>query len=201
MYSRRSALLSTFLSLALAPALAACGGDDDDDGATCTTAGGAVAGDPDLHCTENQAIDPAACDAEEPDAGPKEGDAGEEEPEFGETLFGAEGDEDECKYHVSWTSTPICQNADVTFTVNANTTVDQAAVTDAQPYIEAFLDETHPAPNSDSNFTDKGDGTYEIGPIRFDAPGRWTVRFHFFGECADLDESPHGHVAFFVDVP
>ncbi|HKE14241.1 MAG TPA: hypothetical protein VKB80_05240 [Kofleriaceae bacterium] len=204
MLSRRFALLSTTLSLALVPALAACGGDDDDGGsATCEPAGGAVAGDPDTHCTAAQPTDEAACHPDVPDAGAGEPDAGEDDEgnEFGPTQFGSEGDEDECKYHVSWTSTKICQNADVTFTVTAVTTVDQTGVTGAQPYIEAFLDETHPAPNTDSNFTDNGDGTYTIGPVQFDAPGRWNVRFHFFGDCADGEESPHGHVAFFVDVP
>ena len=45
-------------------------------------------------------------------------------------------------------------------------------------------------------------GTYKIGPIVFDRPGGWVVRFHFFGSCDDyLDTSPHGHAAFFVTVP
>jgi hypothetical protein len=144
-----------------------------------------------------------ACHPVVPDAGADEADAApdDEENEFGETQYGTQGDEDECKYAVSWSSTPVCQNTDVTFTVTATKKVGDDGATGAQPYIEAFLDETHPAPNSDATFTDKGDGTYDIGPIRFDAPGRWTVRFHFFGDCEDGEESPHGHVAFFVDVP
>ena len=45
-------------------------------------------------------------------------------------------------------------------------------------------------------------GTYKIGPIVFDKPGRWVVRFHLFGTCDDaLATSPHAHAAFFVDVP
>jgi len=198
MQSRRCLLVPTFLAIAVAPA--ACGGDDDG-GATCQTAGGPVTGVADTHCTEAQPVDQAACDPVLPDAGPGEVDAGEDGPDYGETLFGTEGDEDECKYRVTWSSTPICQNVDVTFTVNALEKVDDSAVTGAMPYIEAFLDDMHPAPNTDPNFTDKGGGTYNIGPIQFNAAGRWTVRFHFFGDCADTEGSPHGHVAFFVDVP
>jgi hypothetical protein len=37
--------------------------------------------------------------------------------------------------------------------------------------------------------------------VRFDASGKWTVRFHFSADCADAVDSPHGHVAFFVNVP
>jgi hypothetical protein len=42
---------------------------------------------------------------------------------------------------------------------------------------------------------------YEGGPLRFDQPGRWVVRFHFYESCNDSEVSPHSHVAFFVDVP
>jgi hypothetical protein len=32
--------------------------------------------------------------------------------------------------------------------------------------------------------------------------GRWNVRFHMYEQCSDLTEdSPHGHITFFVDVP
>jgi hypothetical protein len=45
-------------------------------------------------------------------------------------------------------------------------------------------------------------GTYSVGPVRFDQAGRWFVRFHFYETCSDAPEdSPHGHVAFWVDVP
>ena len=34
------------------------------------------------------------------------------------------------------------------------------------------------------------------------APGKWTVRFHFNEICCDVNsDSPHGHAAFFVNVP
>ena len=68
--------------------------------------------------------------------------------------------------------------------------------------IEAFLNDTHPAPNSDTVITEAPTGTYKMGPIKFDAAGKWTVRFHIHEDCADLaEDSPHGHVAFFVNVP
>jgi hypothetical protein len=45
-------------------------------------------------------------------------------------------------------------------------------------------------------------GTYTLGPLRFDKKGKWTLRYHIRGDCVDLTEdSPHGHVAFFLDVP
>jgi hypothetical protein len=84
-------------------------------------------------------------------------------------------------------------------------TLDPAGpATGADVTPEVFLTEIHPAPNS--NVTTKevpaGSGTYQVGPIVFDAPGLWTVRFHFYEECSDEPEdSPHGHIAFFVDVP
>src|SRR4051812_42529744 len=37
--------------------------------------------------------------------------------DYGETLPNAEGDDDDCKYHVKWTSTDIFENKDVFFTV------------------------------------------------------------------------------------
>ena len=49
--------------------------------------------------------------------------------------------------------------------------------------------------------TETSPGTYTYGPIRFDASGKWTVRFHLYEDCVDGDTSPHGHAAFFVTVP
>ena len=40
------------------------------------------------------------------------------------------------------------------------------------------------------------------GPVQFDAPGQWTVRFHLHDNCSDEPaDSPHGHAAFFIGVP
>ena len=66
----------------------------------------------------------------------------------------------------------------------------------------AFLSDVHPAPNTDAKATATSAGTYTVGPIRFDAAGTWTVRFHVSEECTDVaEDSPHGHAAFFVRVP
>lgn len=171
------------------------------------TAGGAVIGAADTHCaakafqaTVQASCHPPAVDAGTMDAGPE--DAGPPKSEYGETLFNTEGDDDDCKYHVSWSSTPIRQKTDVTFTVVAATKTDKMPATKGASYTEIFLNETHPAPNTKVTTTETSPGTYSIAPVQFDAPGKWTVRFHFFGDCEDLNEdSPHGHAAFFVNVP
>jgi hypothetical protein len=168
--------------------------------------GGMMAG----HClTDNDGgpkvttVNPAACHPDagtKPDAAPVDAGAAMMN-EFGATMDGQEGDDDDCKYHLRWTSTPVHQNVDITFTVLATYKVDGRALTGASPYVEAFLSDTHPVPNSNTNTTESPPGTYEIGPVRFDAPGDWTVRFHFAALCADSEESAHGHAAFFVRVP
>ena len=172
--------------------IAACSGSD---GPT----GGPAAGAADTHCTlpdggvEAQPVSMASCAATGGDAGVID---------YGPTRFNAEADDDDCKYHVKWTSSPIRQNTDVTFTATTTQKAGGAPATAANLLIEAFLSDTHPAPNTNQHATESAGGTYQIGPVRFDAPGRWTVRFHIHGECADTaPDSPHGHVAFFVDVP
>ncbi len=124
--------------------------------------------------------------------------------DYGPTMYGLEGDDDDCKYHVVWKSTDIYENYDITFTMTATTLTDGAPASGSQSYIEAFLNDKHPAPNTMPESTSKEDppGTYTIGPIQFDAKGKWTVRFHLFEQCTDVsDESPHGHAAFYVDAP
>jgi hypothetical protein len=32
-------------------------------------------------------------------------------------------------------------------------------------------------------------------------PGKWSVRFHIREDCLDGADSPHGHGAFFINVP
>lgn len=199
----RSSLIAAaplLAGLLLAPACSS----DDGSSATCDMPGGMVSGAADSHCGSTVVtVDPGACTPDMADAGAGAPDAGAGtgDDDFGDTLYGVEGDDDDCKYHMTWSSTTVCENQDVTFHVHLTALDGGAAETGAKPYIEAFLDDTHPAPNSGATFTDKGGGDYDIGPMRFDAAGRWTVRFHFFSDCADSEESPHGHAAFFVDVP
>ncbi len=121
---------------------------------------------------------------------------------FGQTMFNAEGDDDDCKYHVAWTSTPVSTGAEVTFTLSVTLMTDGKPLQGAPIRAEAFLSDTHLAPSAHQTATEGSPGVYQVGPVRFDASGRWTVRFHFFEDCADSPEtSPHAHAAFFVEVP
>jgi hypothetical protein len=123
--------------------------------------------------------------------------------DFGATLCNSEGDDDDCKYHVAWTSSPIRRNKDVFFDVTATRLFDAKPATGADVQIEAFLTDSHPTPSVDIMSTESvGDGKYHVGPVQFDQPGKWTVRFHLFQFCVDTSEdSPHGHAAFYVNVP
>jgi hypothetical protein len=204
-------VLSAALLLALPLALFACSSSSSSTPTGAT--GGAVAGAADTHCTTPtptaQATNASSCQPPPTgDAGPSEvgADAGMDDamdmPEFGATEYGTEGDDDDCKYHVKWTSTAVRQGQDVTFTVTITNKTDGKATTGAAPDAEVFLSSTHPAPNSGQKASEPTPGTYAVGPIRFDASGRWTVRFHLFETCSDrLEDSPHGHAAFYVDVP
>jgi hypothetical protein len=169
----------------------------------CTPSGGPTTGAADTHCgTMAQATDPAACTAMMPDASPgvDAGDTGGSE--FGPTLYNTEGDDDDCKYHVKYSATNICENGDIYFTAVVTKKTDNSPLTGATPDLEIFLNDTHPAPNSNQHPVEGPAGTYKIGPVQFDAPGMWTVRFHFFHQCEDfLPTSPHGHAAFYVTVP
>ena len=122
--------------------------------------------------------------------------------DYGPTMYGSAADDDDCKYFVSWTATPIKENADTFFTVTALRLADMTPATCAgvRPDIELSISHGAPAPRNPS--TEIAPGVYQVGPIKFDAAGLWTVRFHFFEECSDApDDSPHGHAAFYVKVP
>jgi hypothetical protein len=188
--------------LACAALMAACSSSEP---APEPATGGPVAiTQADTHCTVDggkiaQPVSAASCHVTaEPDAGtPAPGSP------YGATLQGSEGDDDDCKYHLRWSSTPVRQNTDVTLTVTVTELATGAPATGADPDIEAFLSDVHPAPNSGAKSTaTTSAGTYTIGPIRFDAAGTWTVRFHVSEQCTDVaEDSPHGHGAFFVQVP
>jgi hypothetical protein len=173
--------------------------------------GGPVVGAPDNHCFQLpdggsgpmvfQTTAASSCTPTGVDAGPPTG------PTYGPTMFNASGGDDDCKYVVGYSSTPIRQGDNVTFTVTVIRAADGTPVTGAMqgtsfPGIEVFLNNHHPAPNTNPSATEAQPGIYTTGPIRFDAPGQWTVRFHFHEECEDLlPDSPHGHAAYFVNVP
>jgi len=205
--NRYSVLLSAFLTgglVAGAVSFISCGSNT-----PSGPAGGPAAGSADMHCIDpatgdmiTQATSQSDCQFRPPpDAA---GTTGSDNitSDYGPTLFGSAGNDDDCKYHVTWTATPIYENYDVYFTVVASTLVDNAPATGANIYAEAYLDDTHPAPPTNQTAVESPPGTYKVGPIQFDAAGQWTVRFHLFENCLDYsDESPHGHAAFFVDVP
>jgi len=161
--------------------------------------GGPVTGELDMHCKDAdggviaQPVGLCMTGGGEPDGGVI--------VEEGAPMFNAEGDDDDCKYHIRWTSTPVRENASVTFTVTLTKLVDMTPATGAGLHAEVFLTDTHPAAPPPEAAESAG-GKYTVGPIKFDAPGDWTVRFHFYEECNDAPEdSPHGHGAFFVHVP
>jgi hypothetical protein len=122
--------------------------------------------------------------------------------DYGATLYGTEGDDDDCKYHVSYTVSPICENKGVTFHVTVTNTVDGKPTTGAYPYLEYTLADLPSASPISQSYKETSPGVYDVGPIVFDRPGKWTARFHFFEDCSDApDDSPHGHIAFYIQVP
>jgi hypothetical protein len=194
----------TLASLVLLAAAGCSSSDSSSGGNQPSGLQGAPADGPaDTHChadggTIANPTDMAECT---PDAGAAADAGADPGPDYGPTIYGTEGDDDDCKYHVKYTVSPIYENWDVTFTVTATKTVDGTPLTGASPRAEVYLDDKHPAPNTGSTATETSPGTYSVGPIQFDAPGRWTVRFHFYEDCSDLSElSPHGHAAFYIDV-
>jgi len=187
-----------FLSSASAGAISvACSNNS----ASCPNPGGAASGSPDTHCTDPDSgvaiVSPTSQGSCHPDGGAEAAAA-----DYGDTLYNSEGDDDDCKYHIQWSATQICENAGVVFTMKVTNKTDGTPLTGANTEAEIFLNPTHPAPTPFLTSTEGPPGTYVTQPARFDAPGQWTVRFHFFEECSDLlDDSPHGHAAFYVNVP
>ncbi len=172
--------------------------------------GGPVAGPVDNHCfllsdggfpggpLQPQPTDPAAC---HPDAGSVADAGAPSGPQFGPTNYNAEANDDDCKYQVGFSSTPLVHGEDATLTVSAIHTTDGTPATGANTLVEAFLSDTHPGDTARAQTSEVSPGVYTVGPIGFDQPGQWTVRFHFNEQCADLlPTSPHGHAAFYVEV-
>jgi hypothetical protein len=205
---------------------ASCSSDTPSDTGT-GKAGGLVMGDTDTHCDGQTPVmvDPATCTT--PEAAGGEGGApadpgstsqagasdcnAEHDAQYGETLYDDSGDDDDCKYTASWASTPIRLNQDVTFTVMAKDLTSnkplealddgQLALSRIEVYQPCKPTRRAPAQDYSAKFVESAPGEYTGGPIRFDQSGRWVARFHFYEQCSDSDRSPHGHIAFFVDVP
>lgn len=167
---------------------------------------GPVAGEVDNHCgMTKQATHniPEVCDYKSPaDAAPPE----EETPEF---RYNTSADDDDCKYHFSYSvDKPAAENTDLYVTFTLTRKEDGQPATKADPEIILTLpnpankDDIHVAPETNPVSTESTPGNYRVGPIRFDKAGRWEMRFHFYEECSDIPkDSPHGHVGFYYDVP
>lgn len=160
-----------------------------------------VEGPPNPRCLSDGGVEAQVTDIAVCAGGSPSGGGGPSE--YGDTLFGSAGYDDDCKYHVAWTSTAVKVNQDVTFTLSATRLADGKPASGAVAYklfVEAFLSEIHPAPPVKQSATEVVAGTYAVGPVRFDVAGRWTLRFHIYEDCDDgPSDSPHGHIAFFVD--
>ncbi len=185
----------------------------------CAAPGEATPGPADTHCSglPAQVVNVASCfaDAGDIDAG-SDDDGGATSCDYEPTMYGQEGDDDDCKYHVAWTSTPICEGkGGVEFTVTATNLIDGSPVANIPGgiIVETFIPEVadaacddrtlHPSPNIGAYLVESpaGSGVYS-GLVVFDAPAVWTLRFHIHEECSDtLDDSPHGHAAFHITVP
>jgi len=183
------------------------GADARDGSANLGEVGGMVPGPADNHCMNVQTItvSQASCN---PDGGgpppPPAGDAGMEPQPIHNN---AQADDDDCKYHVTWTSTPIYKNMPVTFTVTVVNKADNTPVPfppRAQFAVAGVLstDDTVVLPNTSPMQMLGSNGTWTFGPVRFDDSGDWNLTFHIREECSDnLDDSPHGHATFLVRVP
>jgi YtkA-like protein len=132
------------------------------------------------------------------DAAAEQGDGGEEAyPAPHSGTFAAD---DLCKYDVTY-GTACEADGTQTFNVTLKSRATGMPVTGAEPSIEASLDDAHPLPNSTQTVTDLGNGDYKITGVVFDMEGFWTVRFHFFENCLETEEtSKHSHVSFTVIV-
>jgi len=201
---------------------------------TCSGAvGGAVLGPEDTHCDDPdggqmaQVTAAAGCtDMTAPggDAGGGGGDGGGPpnlDPCPGDmgayqsgVHYNTFGNDDDCKYDVSWQATPICQGQPVYFTVIVTKRIDGTPLLGVEtggkfvpgnPRPDVVLDCNHPIPNTPAPRDPSpmvAPGTYVVGPIVFDKSGDWVFRFHFNEECLDVSpESPHGHAAFHIRVP
>lgn len=199
---------------ALFPLLSGCSNGSEVAGVqTQAVGGGPAQGPPDLHCMLSDGgvvakpVNQASC-MPSGDGDPLNQDGGMvmdggmtmNEPDH-EPRYGNAGDDDDCKYRVTWSASPIGRDRDVSFYVTVASLVDGAPVENASMRLEVFLDDTHPAQGTGGVNDEKPGGEYSLGPIRFDTPGRWTMRIHIDETCSDeMEDSPHGHAAFYIDV-
>ncbi len=218
----------TILTVLVVATLAGAGCSSSNSGSNgADTPAGVVIGPLDSHCNTAgdgglasqsigvcQVIDPAlvpsstaSCDVTFDTTGGSGSDAGTDvggtaSSDYGPTMYGSQGNDDDCKYLISWTATPVKQDTDTTFTVTAIRLADMKPATCAGVRPDVSLSLTHGVAAPKNPSTETSPGIYQVGPIKFDQPGIWTVRFHLYEECDDgQPDSPHGHAAFYVQVP
>jgi hypothetical protein len=182
-------------ALALAVALVGLAAAGCGSSAPAGPVGGPVVGALDDHCAGVTPIvvNPASCFAT-----PPAGDPAEESP----VHYNAESDDDDCKYHVSFTATPIRVNQNVTFVVTVTDLAGaKGPVTMAAANLQGTLDNSVAIANTDPKTTESPPGTYTITPVKFPKSGQWVITYHLFESCMDLEDSPHGHASFYIDVP
>ena len=197
-----------FASLTLAAVAAGCGSSatvNYDSGV-----GGPVAGELDNHCAgmDPIVVNELSChpDAGAPAAAADGGaaaEAGIPEPPAA-VHFNAEADDDDCKYHVKFMITAAKQGQNTTLRVTVTHLADGTPALGAHVDIESYLadNDVHVIPNNGTTTAETpSTGVYTLSPVKFDVAGRWLLRFHLYETCSDANEdSPHGHVAFYVDV-
>jgi hypothetical protein len=195
--------LTSLLGLLLVVASAACGRSgsvfNPCTGSSGSCNSGIVSGATDAHCAGTIAPAPSTFTCPTSDANAT-ADANSTVSTYRDTMYDNSGDDDDCKYRVSWVASDVKTNTNVEFKVTANWLADGTPLQGAYTHAEVFLGPTHPAPNTNASHTESPAGTYAITPIVFDEPGQWTVRFHFYEDCVDADNSLHGHAAFYVNV-
>jgi hypothetical protein len=164
-----------------------------------------VPGVDDTHCNGDggatrQAVNTMSCHSQNPSGNASSLDAGGAGA-YGATHYNTQAFDDDCKYIVKWQSTSTLVRKDVYFQVTVNELTDNTAVAGDKPKITAQLTDVHPSLPATQTATETTPGTYVIGPVQFDAPGNWTVRFNFHPECDNgTPDSPRGFAAFYVAV-
>jgi hypothetical protein len=188
-----------------------CSNSGGSDAPNCADGGGPIAGPTDEHCVDpsgaaiTQAIGNCTANGSSVDGGPSSNGTLGTSGEAFDVRYGNVAYDDDCKYSVSFVNSCIAVNTPVTFTVTLKRKNDGSAASGAipdSPEIYLANDASHISPSNNIKAPEGRAGVYAIGPVVFDEAGRWIVRFHFFESCSDLPaDSPHGHVAFYVDVP
>jgi hypothetical protein len=167
---------------------------------SCPTLVGPVLGS---HCTDGDGgtiavpTVPGPCTMGDVDAGVVSSAL---DPALFDGVTPIELDDDECKYHLSFRA--ACPaDSEIGFALTLTNRVDESAATDAEPWMEALLGDTHPAPNTDRQSSETEGGNYVIGPVLFDRAGTWSLELHLYESCANGVGSPHAHATFLVNDP